>query len=211
MGLDKRVTAALQEDASRAYAETYLALLTTNWVAAKDTARKTLAWLLGSAAAFELIAAAQLREATVAGLEISNFSTVEKLLPVVVAYLAFQLVVLHTMDAYFQRIHSSVHGVVHAQLREQALHVALRPMANSWWEPSTLAYASGSSGQRARLLGQVWALATMLAIAAFEVLAYVRLFNRYGAQWLVLASLALSLLLAARVAAELCLETVLDS
>jgi hypothetical protein len=210
MDISRDVAEALREDASRAFAEQYLDVLTTNWRELKSTVRKTLGWLLISAAAFELIRSAQLREATVAGLKVSDFSDIEKLLPVVVAYLAFQLLVHRTTTVYYQRLHTQFHGTLHRRLRDKNLHVALRPAANLWWDPSTLAYASGDHGRIARHLGRAWSLATVLGIVLFEALAFVHLFGRYGLDALAILSLALVLLLVARTLAELWLETELS-
>jgi hypothetical protein len=205
-----KVATSLSEEPARLYAAHYLDLLTANWRELQTTLRRTLGLLALSAGAFELIRSAQLQEATVAGLKISNFSNIQKLLPVVVAYLAFQLVVHHTTTLYYQRIHTGFHQTLHPKLREERLHVALRPVANLWWEPSTLAYASGVQGRLARNLGNAWSLATVFGVVAFEVYAYVRLLDAFGANWLVLTSVGLTVLLLARTLAELRLETGLD-
>jgi hypothetical protein len=210
MKLGDKVARSLEEDAARLYAPSYLDILTANWRELTTTIRKTLGLLLLAAGAFELIRSAQVQEATFAGLKISNFSSIEKLLPVVVAYLAFQLVVHQTTTVYYQRIHTSFHRTLHQVLHEQRLHVALRPAANLWWDPSTLAYASGDRGRLSRGLGDAWSVATVGGILAFEVYAYVRLFASFGWNWLVLVSLALTVLLLARAVVELGLEPELD-
>jgi hypothetical protein len=204
--IERDVAEALAEKASRSYGVQYLDLLTKNWSEVKIAVRKALGLLLVVTAAFELIRRAQLTEATVAGLKISNLSNLEKVLPVGVAYLAFQLVAHHTTTVYFQRIHTRFHAELHGELRKQRLHVALRPIANLWWEPSNLAYASADTGRLARALAQVWALATVVATLGFQAYAYQYLLSTYGANWLVILSLLFSLLLIARAAAELRLE-----
>jgi hypothetical protein len=207
MDVGARIDDALSDEASRSYSTEYLSILTENWRELKTTVRKTLGLLLLAAGAFELIRSAQLTKATIAGLEISNFSNIEKLLPVVVAYLAFQVVVHHTVTVYYQRIHTRFHRILHPRLGHQELHVALRPSSNLWWEPSTLAYATGEHGRRARILADGFALATVLGVLAFELYAYDRLFASYGPDWLVFVSLALTALLLVRAAAELRLES----
>src|SRR4051794_32340852 len=136
MDIEKDVAETLDEAASRSYGVQYLDLLTKNWAEAKATTRKVLGLLLLTTAAFELIRRAQVKEATIAGVKISDLSNVEKVLPVVVAYFVFQLVALHTTTVYFQRIHTRFHAVLHPELRKRRLHVALRPIASLWWEPS---------------------------------------------------------------------------
>jgi hypothetical protein len=210
MDIAADIAKAMDDQKSSAYADEYLDVLTANWRELKSTVRKTLASLLVGAAAFELIRTAKLREATIAGLKISDFASIERFLPLVVMYMGFQLLVHRTTTVYYQRIHTEIHKRLHPQLWERKLHVALPPAANLWWDPSTLAYASGRQGATARGLGQVWLAATVLALLGFEVFAYEQLFERYGMDFLVLLSLALAILVLTRTVAELWLEHELE-
>jgi hypothetical protein len=210
MDIASKVETSLAEDEARVYASSYLDILTANWRELQTTIRRTLGLTLFTAAAFELIRSGQVQEASLFGLEVSTFSDIQKLLPAAVAYLVFQLVVHYTTTLYYQRIHSGFHGYLHPQLRNERLHIALRPAANLWWEPSSLAYASEVRGRLARQLGDLWSVATVAGVVAFEIYAYVQLFRSFGTNWLVLVSLGLTLLLAGRTIAELRVETELD-
>lgn len=199
MDVRGRIRVAFEEDAVDSdELRNYLTELRVNWRQAELTLSRTISLILLTCVAFELLTRGVVSEVSVVFLKISNATQlVAPALPVMLAYLTLNLIMLIGDINLYELVHETAIELRHKSLYDNHMEVALEP-PGAFFTGSRLKFSRGTSINRA--LAPIF---TFLRIGIYLILpviflayTYVRLLATRGlGDVLVWASMGISAIL----------------
>ena len=169
------------EDVQRDATE-FLKGLRDTWKEVSTTLNRTLFLMLGLAAVFELLVTTKGKQFSVAGFTFEDTSLIQKALPVLVAYLYLEVVLLSMRFEDMSTLHAEVMTRATPAIEENDLDLYLAP-------PSRALLTGGSEPRPGNLLRSEQAMSRLhsamlfpsfLLPIAFEVQAFYLLFHTHG-------------------------------
>jgi hypothetical protein len=178
--IKKQVAAALADSTVQADADEYLKSVRENMRSTEDSIIKVGRTLLVVIIGFEFLARGAISEASIAGLKFTDLSLIQKILPVLIAYLTYWL---HSLYA-FRRLLSEAHNQV-MEKTQPAIYINdldYYVKAHSAFSTENL-LASNTEGIQSKFIGNLtkpFMLVIALGPTLFEIYAFYRCFSAFG-------------------------------
>jgi hypothetical protein len=190
--------AALQEHVHRAFSGRkpdevlpYFNFVRSNYEIAASGLFKWMFTAIASVIVFQLLTLAAIKDASFGPVTLQNLGVVQKALPVFIAYSMYRSAVFGAMWKMYDRAHQAFLAEIEPKLIENDLERYVRPahvLLFRGWAMETAVRGEGAYRSVTRKL--TFAVATGILI--FEVYAFYRLFETYGADdfgtWLALTA-----------------------
>jgi hypothetical protein len=189
-----RVRRAFGDASMHAYAADYAQAVHANVKDLAEGMRRSALLLVVTAIAFELINQAAIAGAQIGPFQVRDLSLVQKALPVMSAYLAYDAVSLGLRYVYSWQVYQGILRLTHEPVWLAWLDTLLRPPTSSLLGPPPLALQAGGRLDRlAFMLSRGLRSVALGSSVVVEAYMFVRLFQRFGPDDIVLwASAALS-------------------
>jgi hypothetical protein len=197
--LDQRAQDAFGDnDAS--YAEEFVKSARESLKEVSDSLTRTTLLVLTLCAAFELLARAP-GKITFFGIELTEPGVIEKLLPIVIAYLFYEQRILSVKWADLVTISQSLMRRFHPRVRENGLDTLLHPRLLALWDVGKLTEERYRPSEEFDYqVSSAFSLGVLILPLLFQIYAFARLFLRYdNRDVLVWVSLFLSSLIVASI------------
>jgi hypothetical protein len=151
--------------------------LRQNWRDICSSISRTIALIVLSAGAFELLSRAAVAKASLGPFEIRDLSLVQKILPVMIAYLFYDLSNLYYQDSQYSAIHELLLKTTHKDFQDADLDLYLEPRVASMYHPAGLRRAYDRPLYYFTTF--IW-LVGLFGITAFQVYAFYQNFQVFG-------------------------------
>jgi hypothetical protein len=182
----EQVRNAFADPSAHDFAREYLGEVLTNWRTSEETVRRTIILLFFLFFIFEALGRASVSEVSVGPVKLQDYTLLQKLLPIAIAYLYFDLVSTGTMRGYFSKVVDEVVRRTNKSVYENALHAYLWPTYTFLPQELITQYLSG----KGKSLGQVVGILTrgtyvvglLLISAGLQAYIFYRLFHLFGVQ-----------------------------
>ena len=159
------------------FVEEYAKEVRQNWRDICSSISRTIAFIVLSAGAFELLSRAAIATASIGPFEIKDLSLVQKLLPVMIAYFFYDLANLYYQHSQYLTVHELVVRVTHKDFQEADLDLYLEPRVTSMYHPAWLRREYDRPLYYFTTL--IW-LIGLFGITAFQIYAFYRNFRTFG-------------------------------
>jgi hypothetical protein len=181
----QKAEAVFKRDANEyEYANEFLSAVRVNWQATENSITRTSVFMVGISFVFEfIISSRKPTTATFLGFNLSASGFVKLALPVLIAYLYYQVTSWWVETLVFELTHEGVLSAVYPLLRSSDIRLALEPSNSLIGSASRLGKEIIKEGARGRLvnvIGAVRALFIAFIPPVFVGYAYFQLFNRPG-------------------------------
>jgi hypothetical protein len=120
------------------YLDEYLQAIRENWKDITSAANRTITRMLLAAGTFELVVRAASKKITIFGLEVTDLTLIRAALPVIVAYLFFELCFLIQLRNNYYEVHNSIIQDVYSHIYDRDLHALLEPGKSTLFGPRFL-------------------------------------------------------------------------
>jgi len=196
--LQKLLADAFGPDKAAAYGEAYLEVVRANSKDAGEAVRKSLLVLVALDLLFVIVDVAAVKKVAFGPVEITDLAVVQKLIPVLIAYVLYTGVMFQGLTSTYTRVHQAAVRVLYPSMG--SAEVFLRPATVTLFGAEALLEPVHNERAERRFVFAIalFAIVVLLALLVFEAWALYRLLDRYGVSdvgsWL--SILASSLLLA---------------
>jgi hypothetical protein len=195
--LDQRVSHAFGDRVrGQAAAASFLVELRQNWREAEKTQDRSFFAIVAGMVIFELAIRGDIAEASFSFVKLKSLGFLGPVLPVIVAYLYYQMCSLRTLTTSLLTVHDTILDAYFPERQSCGVEAALHPPSLTTGNSSDLPLRPGG-GALARLIGPwVGGIVWFLVPPIFLVYAFVQLFRIHPvASPLIWASLSMALLL----------------
>jgi hypothetical protein len=165
---------------AQAAAASYLAELRQNWREAEKSQDRCFLGIIAGMAIFQLSIHGDISEASIAFVKLKSLEFLGPVLPVVVAYLFYQMCSIQTLTISMLTVHNTILESYFPERRECGIESALFPASFAAGHSSPLPVRPGRPGF-ARLIGPFVGGAVWLFVPPmFLVYSFIQLFRLYG-------------------------------
>ena len=193
MTITERVKAAFRDEDTKSFGSEYLQMLLSNMKDNTEALSRSISFMLLIALMFELITRAAISDVQVGPFQLQDLSLLQRSLPVIFAYLIYNVLVHQLRTEYTWTAAQSLMRELHPSLRFTGLDSLLFPKRTSlrgfWFFPSGTWLDSVST-----FFKKVLHYGSLLVALLFECYAFYELFRRFGLHdWIVWASLTFAI------------------
>jgi hypothetical protein len=157
---------------NREYGGDYAKEVRENWKEVSSSIGRSAVLLLVSIFAFELLARASIDKVTIAGLEIKDLSFIRRALPVLSAYLFYEIISLWARHVNFNDVHAELIRTLHPDIYDKDLEFFLTPRLPSATFMPQIVFGSSGRNKLYTVIGRSLALLVLLIVPVFEIYAY---------------------------------------
>jgi hypothetical protein len=165
------------------YANEYLAAVRNNWQVTQGTITRLSALLIAVAFIFELIISSKNSTVTLLGFDLSATAIVKVALPVVVAYLYYQITYSFIESGIYQSAHDRVLQEVYPAIYETNSERPLHPANALETGVDRIYYSLGTDSRATKLiygLSVIRILVITIAPPLYVAYSYIQLFQKFG-------------------------------
>jgi hypothetical protein len=178
--ISERVEEVLSDSNTHEYIKDYVAALLDNLQRTEARFQKLTLQLFFLFAAFELLARAVIGEVSLGPFKITDFSLIQKLLPVVIAYTYYEHSAAITMRRFLTETHSNIIKTLHRTFYDNDLDYFLLPSSALRAEEILSKGAQNVGAKLINVLSYLPKAAMLFAPFVFEAYAVYRLFHAFG-------------------------------
>jgi hypothetical protein len=155
----ERVKVAFVDRSAASYADKYLEALQTRVRESSDTIRRTALLTLLGLAAFELLSRSAIADVQIGPFKIQDLELIQKTLPIVLAFLLYDISVSNLKMVYAQRAHAKVMDIFYPSIRRTQIDALVLPPGASSSSVFGVSWLPTGSGRLNRL---AWRLNSLM-------------------------------------------------
>lgn len=189
--ISEKTTEVFSDPDLSSYRSDYIKELRENWSRNNDTQSRDLILLVLLAAIFELISRSAVGKISIGPIEVSDLPIIAKVLPIIIAYLYYDIAVLAAWHDLFSSANTALMSLAYPKAAEEDFDVLLHPRLHALAAPGLPVNST-----LLKVVNAFLGLMILLGAIAFEIYAFYALFHRFGYTDIVVwASLSVSILL----------------
>jgi hypothetical protein len=174
--IERQIKEALESDEKHEFGKEYLNLVLDKYKEVTHDVRRRMAFILLLAGAFELFSRSAIGKLALGPFEVNRLSIVQAVIPLLIAYLFYEVCYLGAWSAELDDVYAAVISVVHPGFYRTKVYEYILPT-----QPGVL--GPNLYGERGKFFDQISfgvGLLTFLGPLLFEIYAYVIQFKHYG-------------------------------